>query len=322
VDEGVDVVGEILDAAHLATAVFGRLELGAPYQLRIPARAYLSFYVVARGGGWIETARPAGVESEHGEPRLHPLSAGDAILLPHGTAHTLKDAERAMARGDDLDYLACRRPWFGESARFGGDGPVTTLVTGHFTSSGSASRNPLLGTLPLVIHLPADAIAASPQLSGVVPLILSESARPGPGANVVLARLADLLLIHALRYWIAAAGTDDCGLHAVADPTIGAALRLIHARAAEPWTVESLASAVAMSRSAFAARFAKLVGEPPLQYLTRWRMTTAARLLGSGAMSIPAVAEQVGYSSPIAFPKAFTRFTGVGPGAYRRANRP
>ena len=320
VDGSVDVVGEILDAAHLATAIFGRLELGAPHQLRIPARTYLSFYVVARGVGWIEIERPA-VEG-NGGPRLLPLSAGDAILLPHGTAHTLKDAERTAACVEDIDYLACRRPWFGESARFGGDGPVTALVTGHFTFSGSASRNPLLGTLPLVIHLPADAIAASPQLSGVVPLILSESAKPGPGATVVLARLADLLLIHALRYWIATAGAEECGLHAVADPTIGAALRLIHASAAEPWTVESLASAVAMSRSAFAARFAKLVGEPPLQYLTRWRMTTAARLLASGAMSIPAVAEAVGYSSPIAFTKAFTRFMGVGPGAYRRANRP
>jgi len=319
VDGGGDVVGEILDAAHLATAVYGRLELGAPYRLRIPARAYLSFYVVARGGGWIEIARPA---IENGEPRRLPLSVGDAILLPHGTAHTLMDAERSTARVDDIDYLACPRPWFGESARVGGDGPVTALVTGHFTFSGSASRNPLLGTLPLVIHLPADAIAASPQLSGVVPLILNESAKPGPGATVVLARLADLLLIHALRYWIATAGANECGLHAVADPTIGAALRLIHARAAEPWTVESLASAVAMSRSAFAARFAKLVGEPPLQYLTRWRMTTAARLLSSGAMSIPAVAEAVGYTSPIAFTKAFTRFMGVGPGAYRRANRP
>ncbi|HWV55901.1 MAG TPA: cupin domain-containing protein, partial [Longimicrobiales bacterium] len=254
-DESVDVVGEILDAAHLATAVFGRLELGAPYRLRVPARSYLSFYVVARGGGWIEIERPAVEEAEGRGPMVLALSSGDALLLPHGSAHTLKDAERSAAEPQGIDYLSCRRPWFGGAEHFGGGGPATTLVTGHFTFSGSASRNPLLGTLPLAIHLPADAIAASPQLSGVVPLILSESARPGPGATVVLARLADLLLIHALRYWIATASVEECGLRAVADPVIGAALRLIHARAAEPWTVEGLAAEVAMSRSAFAARF-------------------------------------------------------------------
>src|SRR5690606_3593772 len=108
------------------------------------------------------------------------------------------------------------------------------------------------------IHLSADAVGANAQLAGVVPSILSESARPGPGATIVLARLADLLLIHALRYWLANADSDECGLHAVADPDIGAALSLMHARSAEPWTVEALASAVAMSRSAFAGRFAKL----------------------------------------------------------------
>jgi transcriptional regulator GlxA family with amidase domain len=198
---------------------------------------------------------------------------------------------------------------------------VTSLVAGQFTFGGAASRNPLLATLPPLLHLPADAMAASPQL-GVVPLILSETATPGPGATIVLARLADLLLIHALRYWLATTGAESCGLRAVADPPIGAALKLMHARLAEPWTVESLASAVAMSRSAFAARFTKLVGEPPLQYLARWRMTKAALLLSTSQESVAAVADQVGYANPVAFTKLFTRLQGVGPGAYRRAHRP
>ncbi|MGH7471394.1 MAG: cupin domain-containing protein [Longimicrobiales bacterium] len=310
-DVSIDVVGDILGAVHLTTAVFGRLELGAPWHLRIPKRAYLSFYVMARGSGWIEAGQ-AGVA----------LSAGDAVLLPHGTPHYIWDAEGSHAKAQDIDYAACKRPWIGDSARFGGDGPVTSIVTGHFTFGGTASRNPLLDSLPALIHLPADAAAANPQLAGVVPLILSESARPGPGATIVLARLADLLLIHALRYWIATAGAAQCGLHAVADPTIGAALRLMHAQPAEPWTVGSLASAVNTSRSAFAARFTKLVGEPPLQYLARWRMTKAALLLSTSENSVAAVADQVGYANPVAFTKAFSRFQGVGPGAYRRAHRP
>ena len=323
-DSSIDVVGDILDAVHLTTAVFGRLELGAPWRLRIPARAYLSFYVVARGSGWIEVGeggKDAAANSREKRPAVA-ISAGDAVLLPHGSAHTIWDAEGSNAPPQDFDYAACPRAWIGESARFGGRGPVTSLVTGHFTFGGTAARNPLLSSLPALVHLPADAAAANPQLAGVVPLILNESASPGPGATIVLARLADLLLIHALRYWIATAGAESCGLRAVADPTIGAALRLMHARPAEHWTVERLASAVATSRSGFAARFTQLVGEPPLQYLARWRMTKAALLLSTSQQSVASVAQQVGYANPVAFTKAFSRLQGVGPGAFRRAHRP
>src|ERR1051326_3647019 len=318
-DSSLDVVGEVLGAVHLTTAVFGRLELGAPWRLRVPARGYLSFYVVARGSGWIEVGDEAAGSADR-ERGAVALSAGGAGLLPQGSAHRLRDADRSDAPPLDFDYAACPHVWIGESARFGGDGPVTTLVAGNFTFGGTASRNPLLSSLPALVHLPAGA-AVSPQLGGVVPLILSESATPGPGATIVLARLADLLLIHALRHWVATAGAESCGLRAVADPAIGAALRLMHARPAEPWTVESLASRVAMSRSAFAARFTRLVGEPPLQYLARWRMTRAALLLSTSEQSTAAVAEQVGYANPVAFTKAFSRLQGVGPGAFRRAHR-
>src|ERR1051326_103394 len=143
-DSSLDVVGEVLGAVHLTTAVFGRLELGAPWRLRVPARGYLSFYVVARGRGGVGGGGAAG---------------SDAPPL-------------------DFDYAACPHVWIGESARFGGDGPVTTLVAGNFTFGGTASRNPLLSSLPALVHLPAGA-AVSPQLGGVVPLILSESATPG-----------------------------------------------------------------------------------------------------------------------------------------------
>jgi AraC-like DNA-binding protein len=321
-DSSLDVVGEVLGAVHLTTAVFGRLELGAPWRLRVPARGYLSFYVVARGSAWIEVGDEGnGADGGDGKHRAVALSAGDAVLLPQGSAHRLRDADRSDAPPLDFDYAACPHVWIGEGAHLGGGGPVTSVVAGNFTFGGTASRNPLLSSLPALVHLPAGASAANPQLAGVVPLILSESAAPGPGATIVLARLADLLLIHALRYWVATAGADSCGLRAVSDPAIGAALKLIHARPAEPWTVESLARSVAMSRSAFAARFNKLVGEPPLQYLARWRMTKAAQLLTTSEQSTAAVAEQVGYANPVAFTKAFSRVQGVGPGAFRRAHR-
>jgi AraC-like DNA-binding protein len=311
-DSDVDVMSEVLDAVHLTTAIFGRLEVGAPWRLRVPERSFLSFYVVSRGSAWLELC-------DSGNTEAIPLSLGDAIILPRGSAHELRDVERSDAIPIDFDYAACPRSCNGQPIVLGGSGPVTSIVTGHFTFAASP-RNALLGSLPAAIHLPADAVA-SPPLGAVVPLLLAESATPGPGSTIALARLADLLLIHALRYWRATKGADSCGLRAIADPAIGSALQLMHARPAEPWTVATLASAVAMSRSAFAARFAELVGESPLQYLTRWRMSIAARLLEEEDLGIATVADRVGYANPVAFTKAFTRMQGIGPGAYRRGKR-
>lgn len=309
-------MGEILEAVHLRTVIFGKLELGAPWRLRIPERDYLSFYVVARGSAWLDL-RAEKPGSKHGAGEIA-LSTGDAVILPHGSAHELRDGDQSEIAALNFDYDACpRQP---HSARAGGDGPVTSIIIGHFTL-GSAPRNALLASLPPAIHLPANAVSASPQLAGLVPLILSESASPGAGGSIVLARLADLLFVHALRHWVSTAGQSACGLRAVGDPAIGAALRLMHARPAEPWTVEQLASEVAMSRSAFAARFAELVGEPPLQYLARWRMTLAAQRLREGDAVIADVAQAVGYANPVAFSKAFARLQGVGPGTFRRNDR-
>jgi AraC-like DNA-binding protein len=304
----VDVIGEVLEAVHLRTAIFGRVDFGAPWRLRIPEREYLTFYVLGRGSAWLEL---------RGAPAIA-LSAGDAVILPDGSAHELRDANRSDVPALTFDYDACpRQP---HAAQAGGKGPVTSIVIGHFTP-GRAPRNALLASLPPAIHVPAGAVSAGPQLSGVVPLILSESASPGAGSSIVLARLADLLFVHALRLWTKAAGESARGLRAVADPAIGAALRLMHARPAEPWTVERLGTAVAMSRSAFAARFTELVGEPPLQYLAHWRMTVAARRLREDEAAIADVAQAVGYANPVAFSKAFARMQGVGPGTFRRQER-
>ena len=318
-DLAIDVMGEILEAVHLRTAIFGRLELGAPWRLRLPQREYLTFYVVARGHAWLEF--PGETRSTRSSGRLA-LSGGDAVILPHGSAHEVRDFERSDITPKTFDYGACPRS--PHSAKAGGKGPVTTLITGHFTL-GKGPRNALFASLPPSIHLASGAVSASPQLAGVVPLILAESASPGAGGTIVLARLADLLFVHALRLWIATAGESACGLRAVADPQIGQSLRLMHARPAEQWTVESRAQAVNLSRSAFAARFTQLVGEPPLQYLANWRMTLAAQRLREDDAVIADVAEAVGYSNPVAFRKAFTRIRGVGPGKFRRtahAQRP
>jgi AraC-like DNA-binding protein len=310
----VDVIAEVMQSVHLSPAVFGRMEMGAPWRLRVPARDYLSFYVVSAGEARLELpdAHPA-----HRGP-IH-LAAGDAVLLPRVSAHVLGSAGAAQAAPAEFDYEGCPRVPTGQSHRFGGDGEVASIVAGHFATAG-AKRNVLLDALPPAIHIPRGAPGVTPQLAGVVALILGESEAPGPGNSIILGRLADLLFVHAIRYWIATGGASQCGMRAVADASIGAALRLMHGRYAEPWTLERLAAAVAMSRSAFAARFTDLVGEPPLQYLAQWRMTRAEQLLREGT-SVARVAEQVGYANPVAFSKAFARLRGIGPGSVRRKRR-
>lgn len=316
VDTGVDVVSEVLEAIRLTPVVFGRFEFGSPWSVRFPASGMLAFFVMARGSAWLEVAAAA----SGGSPTLVGLSAGDVCLLPRGPEHLLHDAERSGVVPLDATHLRCARVPGSTPIRLGGDGHVTALVAGAFRF-GTAPQSALFDALPAVIHLDASRPESGPAVAATVQLILAESAAPGPGATLVLGRLADLLLIQVLRAQAATAGCGDPGLRAVSDPAIGAALRLMHGRLAEPWTVERLAREVAMSRSAFAARFATLVGEAPLQYLSRWRMTKAAQMLREGSASIDDVAAAVGYSNAAAFTRAFSRVEAMGPASYRREAR-
>ncbi|WNG41976.1 AraC family transcriptional regulator [Archangium violaceum] len=310
----VDVVSDVLETMRFSTLLFGRVELAAPWAMRVPKKETSSFYVVPRGNMRL---RVDGLEA----PLL--LSAGDVVLVPHGAAHVVDDgSRRTLAARDFIPTEQLRGPLM-TPPRLGGDGPVSTLIVGCFKFNAGA-HSPLLSAFPPAIHIPAHESQAAPSLAATVQLMAMESSTPGQGSAIVLGRLADILLVQALRLRAATLSAEGAGLRALADPAIGAALGLIHGRLSEAWTVESLAASVGLSRSGFAARFHALVGEPPLQYLAGWRMTKAAQWLRESNDSIPQVAERVGYASEVAFHKAFKRWHGVGPGAYRRehgANR-
>lgn len=323
-----DVVSDVLRAVELSAAGIGRFELTAPWALRVPAADHFSFYVVARGSALLEVegeGEGEGEGSQRGRAAVT-LSAGDVAVLAHGLAHGLEDPSRGARETHTLGRELCREPIASSPIRISGGGPATTIVSGAFRF-GTSAKNVLLESLPAILHVPAGDPAMTPQLAATVQLILAESAAPGPGSVLLMTRLAEMLLVHALRLQTQLIDrTGDCsvgtpGLCALSDPQIGKALRLIHSRPADPWTVESLARAVALSRSAFAARFTYLVGEPPLQYLTRWRMNEAAELLRLEDSSVSTVAERVGYTNPAAFMKAFSRAHGIGPGSYRRKYR-
>jgi AraC-like DNA-binding protein len=306
-----DILGDLLSSLRFTTIVYGHLELGAPWGLSFPSLpASASLIVIARGSAQLEV--------EQSDQTIVPttvLSAGDVALLPSGGAHVLRDG-----KGSALHVLGtsqCQRATATNPIRLGGKGARTTLVAGAFRY-GSGHRIPLFETLPPVIHIAASDGRASPWLSSTVQLLIAESAARSPGGTVVVSRLVDVLFVQALRTFIMSTHCKESGLRALGDPHIGKALQLVHERPAEPWTVEGLARAVGLSRSAFAARFSELVGESPLGYVSRWRMTKAAELLRESDLSMLDVAERAGYRSEAAFNRAFKRHEGTAPARYRR----
>lgn len=301
-----DVLADLLDTLRLATIMYGRFELGAPWGIQLRDDDVAHVVVVGRGSAYLQAA---------GVDRPVVLSAGDMALLPHGGAHTLRDAA-----GSALQVLGpaeCQRIRTAQPVRLGGDGARTTLVVGAFRFR-TAHRTLSLQRLSRCIHIAADEPAASRWLASTVQMIIAESSSCDPGAAIVINRLADVLLVQAIRTFIARSDCGKHGLRALADPQIGQALALIHERPEASWTVETLAAAVILSRSAFAARFSALVGAAPLEYLTRWRMTIAAKFLRESDLAMIDVARHVGYQSEASFNRAFKRCEGMTPGTYRR----
>jgi len=299
-----DVIADVLGASLIRHALYRPLEARAPWGLRVPRRDRASFYLVARGGARLE------IEGE----RPHVLAPGEAVFIAHGTAHVLRDSP------DSDPVPICDGPHSPglSSRRIGGRGAVTDIIAGFFELR-NGRKQVLLQGMPTVVVLSASDPASGPWISAAVQFILAESASPRPGSSIVLQRLADVLFVLALRSTKANGQCKPNGLAAIADPRVYEALSLMHARVGEPWTVDKLARRVGMSRSGFAARFAQLVGESPLQYLVRWRVARAAELLRDTDEKVETIAGRVGYESVPSFSRAFKRWQRASPAAFRRA---
>lgn len=308
----MDVLTDVLRTVRARAACSGRLEAAAPWGLEVTPGEYARFHVVLEGKAWLRPPAPE-------EPIE--LSGGDLIALPHGDGHTLSDSPSGPAR--ELDELLAGEPrGLDRTFWIGGSGPRTVLVSGRIEFEGRRG-NPLLSVLPKVMVLRGELARSVHWLEPTLRILASEMASGRPGAQTVVSRLADVIFIQIVRGHLAARGGEGTGwLAALGDSQIGAALALVHQNPERDWTVQELAHQVAMSRSAFAARFTRLVGEPPLSYVTRWRMQKAAGMLREGNSTIAQIAESVGYDSEAAFSKAFKRALGSAPGAYRRAARP
>ncbi|MFC8920672.1 AraC family transcriptional regulator [Streptomyces sp. NPDC057116] len=271
------------------------------------------FHVVLGGACWL--LRPGG-------PPVW-LTAGDVVLLPHGVVHGMSDSpDRGVDQLPQDPQAAGPAPLVtdigAELARADDAGDHTLLLCGAYRLDRGVVH-PFLRNLPDVVHLPAR-LGRHASLRAVVDLLGGDISEARPGADVALPALLDLLLVHSLRAWLEEQCPEEAGgwCAALKDPAVASALDRVHRDPAHPWTVQELAAAVGLSRTTFAARFSTYVGQPPMAYLTWWRLSTAARLLRESTAPLAGIARQVGYGSEFAFAHAFKRQFHTAPGTYRR----
>ena len=306
-DFRVTALDDVLRHVEMAGIFYCASELSEPWGLEVPAMDSLWFHVITSGRCTVSV------------PDVEPVSLGpgDLLLVPHGQGHTAWGSEPArLAPVLDLPHEYETDTY--AVLKHGGGGAVTSIVCGSVRFDHPAARH-LIAALPPLIHIEAAHVGRADWLRATLDLLAEETRSVRPGSDAVVSRLCDVLVLQAIRSWIDRDPAARSGwLGAIRDDGIGAAIAAVHRDPGECWTVGSLAALATMSRSAFAARFTDLVGEPPMQYVTRWRMYRADDLLRRGA-TVAAAGHAVGYESEAAFSRAYARVMGISAGATRRA---
>lgn len=307
----MDAFGDLFRGVRAQGSLFGSSTLSAPWSLQFVDGAPLTLCTVLDGAGWIV---PSGHSPEH-------LAVGETLIVRGPATFAFVDEIGTEAEPVECGEDCATPEQGGTLHRLGwndhcSDDPsaATTLVVGAYPVRGEIGRR-LLDALPDVLR-----VAPGGTAGAVRDLVAAEVAVDAPGQQVVLDRLLDWMLVCALREWFDRPGGEPPAWYAAhRDPVVGHALRLVHAEPSAPWTVSSLAGRTGVSRATLAKRFAELVGEPPLTYLTRWRMALAADILAErDATTIAEVARAVGYSDAFGFSAAFKRIRGVTPSEFRR----
>ena len=312
----MDPLSDLLRVVRFDGAYFFNVEAAAPWSIetvaarelspRIMPRAehLISYHVIVSGSCW------AGLP---GKERVE-LNKGDVIVFPRGDPHVMSSEARGQAR---LRAWKTRR--FASHVRLGPDAPRAVQLVCGFLGCDRRPFNPLLAALPRRLHIPCTGTDWAMEYQRQ----LTEETHAGrPGANLVLTRLAELMFVTVLRRYLEDLPEQETGwLAGLRDAVVGRALALLHARPDESWTLEKLARESETSRSNLAKRFAHFVKQPPMHYLAKWRMQIAANRLAQGDEKIAAIAESVGYDSEAAFNRAFKKFAGSSPGAWRDRTR-
>jgi AraC-like DNA-binding protein len=321
-----DTLSDVLRFVRLRGAVFFDNYFGNQWAVEAPAAREIAgvvmpgaehvmeYHLIPRGSAWAAIV---------GEPPVR-LETGDIVLFPHGDAHVISSAPGMRPPGPDFEWLR-RTSHLPKPILVTGetDGVPDTrqrapnnLVCG-FLGCDLRPFNPLLTNLPRILHLPArqEGNWIAPALAQAI----NASHDGRPGCEALLERLSEMMFVDAIRRYVETLPEESSGwLAGLRNRHIGRALALLHADPARAWTIEELANEVALSRSAFYDRFLALIGQPPMQYLTQWRMQLGARLLRETQSPVAAIALDVGYESEAAFARAFKRATGKPPATWRR----
>jgi AraC-like DNA-binding protein len=302
----MDILTDVLNTLELKGWLSSRRELAPPWRYDFAASKDSLFHVLSFGGAYLHV---------EGETEPIRVEDGDVVMFPTGHQHSLYDDPTSpLTRVVHLDYNPQRSH---QVINREGEGPKPLMFCGAFHFE-YPNDFPLLYRLPKLIHIPGTQGRLERSFDDIMRLIAWESASQQPGTEVMLRRLTELLFIQIIRLWIDQQAEVSVGwVAALRDQPISAALGLIHQSPERRWKVQDLANVAALSRSAFSARFTELVGEPPMTYLTRWRMLRATRLL-KNEVRMETIAELLGYQSEVAFRKAFKREIGIPPAQYRK----
>jgi AraC-like DNA-binding protein len=317
----MDFLSEVLKAVELESAFFYNGEFSAPWSFQSPASCKLAPYIKHPDGHIIVyhllIEGRAVAEVQHERVELHP---GDIVIFPHGDPHRLSSgpAPRTVNGESELQRI------FSEGVkvvRMGGGGEVTRFVCGFMVCEPRLSKLFLTG-LPPVFKVNIREDESGRWLENSIRYSIADAGAAEAGGEAVLAKLCEALFVETLRRYSMQHPERQTGwLAGARDPEVGKALALIHTQPAEPWTVADLASKVGLSRSVLAERFRRYLGEPPVAYLTRWRLHRGAQMLSSTNYSVAQIALEVGYDSEPAFNRAFKRQFGNPPARYRNEAR-
>ena len=328
-----DPLSDVLRSVHLRGAVFYYVSFRDEWVAETPGASQLShalmpgaehvlaYHWVVKGDGWAAT---------DGESPVR-LARGDIVMFPRGDTHVISSAPGMHARHDDSDWrfttrndpkpiaVSYHRGVLRPGAEVPADEASAVIVCG-FLGCDLRPFNPLIEALPRLLHLRAGGVGA--WVAPVLHQAVSESRASRPGSAAVLERVSEMVFVDAARRYLESLPENASGwLAALRDRHVGRAIGLMHERPAEPWTIDELGRQVGLSRSALHERFVALVGQPPVQYLTNWRMQRGAALLRESDATVATIAQEVGYDSEAAFARAFKRLVGQPPATWRRAQR-
>jgi AraC-like DNA-binding protein len=315
----MDAFSEILSGVKMHGAVFFTAEFSAPWGLSMPAANVMTarlapgaahlvtYHLVVEGGAVIELADGPSIE----------LKAGDIVIFPHGDPHHMSSGKGAKPPFPNYGISAKVKSRDLSPLRAGGGGETSRFVCGYMTCDPYLSR-PILSGLPSVFKVNVRTDRAGHWLESSIMHLVDEAASGRVGSEAMLAKLSEALFVDTLRRYVAGLPEQQMGwLAGARDPIVGKSLGLMHSRIAHPWTIADLADEVGISRSALVERFTRYLSEPPMTYLTRWRLQLAARSLEKTSRGVAEIAADVGYESEAAFNRAFKREFGQPPGRYR-----